>query len=748
MPTAPRPARSTADPWAACTSPHQVDLSSVAGRHPSARRPRHRCAGQRRARRRSAPSRSIARAPAAPSITSAPSSPGSSATVSWSFTTPEGTTTRCRVDTGAAFNCAGSVTRTFTIDGLHRFTVVAIDPAGNRSATTMAMYTLDRVAPVPPTIVLSPTTPDRVTTPQWTFVIEPDSAGECSIDGSSWVPCTTTFSADLSAAADGLHTFAVRSVDAAGNVGAPTHERLRARSHRRRACRSSPAAPPPYSDDDTPTWSFTVDADATAWCRVDDGPWTPCAGSLTADPGRGVRRHPLARGAGDRRVGNEGPDGRLHVRARSPGARRRRPHRGAAVTRQRPHARVVRSPTSRAPSHGARSTARPPVACDGTAHARAPDRRRPRGRRGRRRRGGEHEHPDHQHVRARHASRPPLPLVTPPRTPDRDVHPEWGIEVEPGTVAECSFDGGDADGVRRDLHRRPRRPRRHPPPVGRRPRRGRERLRPGHQHLRARHHRAGGARAPAHPRPRRRGPGGSASRRRPPPSAPSTADRGPPAPARSRAARPDARCASRSAPSIGRATALPSPARPSRRPWRPRSSPLPPTALRRPHRTTRRRPHPTSSSPTSISRSGAALRPPVSTLAPLGQSAAETVAEALLRGIRPQDGPFAGPVRELLQTAAETTTIPVLVILVVIAFVAVQNRIDRRDPKLAAAPAPHTSPSTWSSIERRRPPDPAAPTAPTHRGDERARAPDGARAVARARPGAAGDAHACSRASP
>ena len=58
----------------------------------------------------------------------------------------------------------------------------------------------------------------------------------------------------------------------------------------------------------------------------------------------------------------------------------------------------------------------------------------------------------------------------------------------------------------------------------------------------------------------------------------------------------------------------------------------------------------------------------------------------MIRRFRPEDGPFAGPVRELLQAAAETTTIPVLVILVVIAFVAVQNRIDRRDPKLAAAP--------------------------------------------------------------
>jgi hypothetical protein len=40
----------------------------------------------------------------------------------------------------------------------------------------------------------------------------------------------------------------------------------------------------------------------------------------------------------------------------------------------------------------------------------------------------------------------------------------------------------------------------------------------------------------------------------------------------------------------------------------------------------------------------------------------------------------------VIQTAAERGTIPVALILIVVAFLAVQDRIDRRDPKLALAP--------------------------------------------------------------
>ncbi len=56
------------------------------------------------------------------------------------------------------------------------------------------------------------------------------------------------------------------------------------------------------------------------------------------------------------------------------------------------------------------------------------------------------------------------------------------------------------------------------------------------------------------------------------------------------------------------------------------------------------------------------------------------------RRIRQPEGFFGNPVRELLQAAAERTTIPVLVVVVVLTFLAAQNRIDRRDPKLANAP--------------------------------------------------------------
>jgi len=48
-----------------------------------------------------------------------------------------------------------------------------------------------------------------------------------------------------------------------------------------------------------------------------------------------------------------------------------------------------------------------------------------------------------------------------------------------------------------------------------------------------------------------------------------------------------------------------------------------------------------------------------------------------------------GAVTQLLQAVGEKTTIPVLLVLIVIGFVAVQNRIDRRDPKLAQAPLRH-----------------------------------------------------------
>ena len=271
----------------------------------------------------------------------------------------------------------------------------------------------------------------------------------------------------------------------------------------------------------------------------------------------------------------------------------------------------------------------------------------------------------------------------------------------------------------------------------------------GREHLRPRHHRAGGARCCGTPRTAPTGPGGSASRPAPPPSAPSTADRGAP-------------CASPlPGGASGQDRALRGPRRRSRR------QPLrhhphdrdpddgggrrPTAPPRRPRRHAARATSPSPDPPTrALGPSPASSPPSAGPPAPARQRAArpagaggtEVEATAMLRRFRPEDGPFAGPVRELLQAAAETTTIPVLVILVVIAFVGGAEPDRSARSQAGRRPAPHTSPSTWSSIERRRPPDPAAPASPPHRRDERARPPDGARAVARARARAAGGAHA------
>jgi large repetitive protein len=669
-------------PWIACASPYEVDLSSAPdGRHELAVRATD---GVGNVGASALSSFTLDRdAPEAPSITSAPSSPGSSATVSWSFTTPEGTTTRCRIDGGSSRPCAGSMEVTFLADGLHRFTVFAVDPAGNRSASTMATYTLDRVAPVPPTITGSPASPDRVTTPQWTFVVETGSAGECSIDGAAWMPCTTTFSADLSSAPDGLHTFAVRSVDDAGNVGATATGAfvLDRTPPGAPVVTSGPAA---NSGDDTPTWTFVVDDDAEAWCRVDDGPWAPCAGSFTADltaDADGI--HALEVRAVDA-VGNEGPAtvATFELDRVAPEAATLTTVPLSPGNDPSPEWWFTYEPgtTAWCSLDGAAATL-----CDGTVAAELPV-------------DGVYQLAVVVVDAAGNTSdvttsayeldtaAPAAPLLTSPRTPDRDAHPEWEIAVELGAVAECSFDGGEpvacgtvftVDLVGLDGH---------------------------HQLAVLARDAAGNVSvlvtsayvldtiAPAAPVILHTPDRAAWTWRfsvEDDAIAECSVDGGPwspcasphPGGASGRTVRLEVRAVDRAGnrSSITRTTVTPTMAPAVAAPP---SAPPPPPPI----------PVPSGSTDTpsliavAVAEPGGVTRPPLSTLAPRGQAGAELVSDVMLRRFRPEEGPFAGPVRELLQAAAETTTIPVLVILVVIAFVAVQNRIDRRDPKLVAAP--------------------------------------------------------------
>jgi large repetitive protein len=227
------------------------------------------------------------RFPAAPVITSAPTSPDNDATPTWSFTLPAGTTGSCSVLQGATVvegptACAGSYTAALTADGAYTFRVVAV---GNSltSAPDTSAYTFDSTLPPAAAITGSPSSPSADDTPAWTFTTSGDTASTlCSLSGvAALAPCTSPATYDVTSQPSGTYTFSVITVDAAGNQSAPATS-----SYVRLAppvITSSPTSP---GNDPTPTWAYTVAGGAGAECTlrlgatVVDGP-VACGSSYT-----------------------------------------------------------------------------------------------------------------------------------------------------------------------------------------------------------------------------------------------------------------------------------------------------------------------------------------------------------------------------------------------------------------------------------------------------------------------------------
>ena len=235
--------------------------------------------------------------PATPAITSAPASPGNDTTPTWAFTLPAGTTGRCtltRSGTTVAgpVACSGSQTFTATTDGAYAFSVVAVAPNGVTSAAATSAYTLDTAPPPAPVITAAPAELSTDANPSWSFTTSGDTATAfCSLRRGSTVvsastACTSPAGYDLSAEPDGDYTFTVVAKDAAGNVSAPATSTY--------TLQRQPAAPTPSitgtptspGNDATPTWTFTTSAGTTTQCSLLSGATTvagpvACAGSQT-----------------------------------------------------------------------------------------------------------------------------------------------------------------------------------------------------------------------------------------------------------------------------------------------------------------------------------------------------------------------------------------------------------------------------------------------------------------------------------
>ncbi len=235
-------------------------------------------------------------APAAPSITSSPASPGTLRTPSWTFTTELGATTECELSRGgtAVSGWSGCVSpRSYDLsgqpDGDYTFRVRATDGVGNTGPSQSSGYTLDTSGPT--VVVSGPNSPGNGRTPSWTFTTEAGASLECQLSNAGGIlqpftPCGSPASYDLTGQPDGTYTVSVRATDAAGNTGSVSSAAyLLDTSGPVIAFSSTPASP---GSDTGPSWAFTTEPGATTECELVRGPtvvqaFASCSSPATFD---------------------------------------------------------------------------------------------------------------------------------------------------------------------------------------------------------------------------------------------------------------------------------------------------------------------------------------------------------------------------------------------------------------------------------------------------------------------------------
>jgi outer membrane protein OmpA-like peptidoglycan-associated protein len=150
------------------------------------------------------------------SFTARPAAVSADATPAFGVSVSEPATIECNLDGSGFAPCSQSPSYAGLVDGAHDLKVSSTDDAGNASVIA-ATWTQDTVRPQTQ-LTGGPATSAPVSSGQATLTFaSPDGASfECSLDGAAWQACASPVA--YRGLANGAHTFAVRAVDAAGNV--------------------------------------------------------------------------------------------------------------------------------------------------------------------------------------------------------------------------------------------------------------------------------------------------------------------------------------------------------------------------------------------------------------------------------------------------------------------------------------------------------------------------------------------------
>ncbi len=219
----------------------------------------------------------------------------------WTFTGADATKASCTLVRGTVTVVSGLCTSPFTPslagqpDGSYTLTVRARDAAGNQGPAAQASYVLDTTAPDVPRARLLPGSPSSSTAPRWAWTVASDATSTCRTlhDGAvllDWAACPDTFTAALGDAPDGTVSLQVRAVDLAGNTSAEKQWDY-VLDRTQPALAGFTDLPPAVDRDPDPSWQLETEPGQTAQCRLSGPDATGSWGSCTA-PSRGANAVP------------------------------------------------------------------------------------------------------------------------------------------------------------------------------------------------------------------------------------------------------------------------------------------------------------------------------------------------------------------------------------------------------------------------------------------------------------------------
>ncbi|MBI2690792.1 MAG: hypothetical protein HYX29_02420 [Solirubrobacterales bacterium] len=160
--------------------------------------------------------------PATPTINTGPTGSVNSTSASFTFSTAEsGMTFECSLDGAAYTACTSPQAYSSLANGSHTFNVRAKNGVGTTGGSATRTWTVDTVAPNAPTVSRTAPTANPTNSTSQTIGITPAEAGgtlQGSLDGAAYA--TVSSPVNLTGLTSGSHTYNVRQLDAAGNIGA------------------------------------------------------------------------------------------------------------------------------------------------------------------------------------------------------------------------------------------------------------------------------------------------------------------------------------------------------------------------------------------------------------------------------------------------------------------------------------------------------------------------------------------------